>query len=297
MPDYAGILADGLNYEKGAAFAHALDCYETVARSAAPPGLVAEAWCRASSVHRVQCDWERALAAARQSAAVADEAELSDQYAEALNAEAVVHQLRGEFDVAVPLFEQILSTTSDFRVRGMALQNLGAIAAQRGGHEQAESYFNESSQCFKAAGYAWGEAIALNNYAALLLDQKRYQLARDIGAIAVEAARRVEDSELLGITMLNCAEASAGEGNVSEAEDLASTALGYFKTARNPLRQIECLRLLGDINVSQNSVGPATRCFAEGLRLAEELGAVHEIEKLRARVARLQRDDARSDPT
>src|SRR5687768_16817995 len=194
----------------------------------------------------MRCEWDRALEAARRGAELARAAALNAELAEVLNAEAIVHLSKGDLAVAEALLEEVLSLAHDDRVRGIALQNLGSIAAQGRDFDVAEQRFVESRRHFQRAGYHRGEAIALTNRAAIALDRGDASLAESSAGQAVIVARQVGDLDLLGVATINYAEALARLERFAEAEDHASTALGFFTISENTLRRVEALRLLGD---------------------------------------------------
>ncbi|MBI4544263.1 MAG: tetratricopeptide repeat protein [Gemmatimonadetes bacterium] len=199
-----------------------------------------------------------------------------------------IHQSRGDFPAAIPLFERILGLTADDRIRGIALQNLGAIAAIRSEFAGADRYFLDSYHCFQRAGYTRGEAIALNNYAAAAVDRGKYRLGRDIAQDAVAAAKRAEDLDLLALANLNLAKALAGTEQLDSAADIASAALGHFTSVSNGWRRVECLRLLGEIHIRREDRPTALRCLRQGLELAQQIGARVEISQIRDRLGQLE---------
>lgn len=285
-PSSRSLVDEGLRYEKGGSLARAAQRYEAALERCEDPALRAEALVRLSSVHRARCAWEQAIDAARRSAVAASAAGLGPAYAEALNAEAVVFQQRGDFDSAIPLLERVRSVTTDERLQGLASQNLGAIAARRGDFDEAERRFLDSVAHFRKAEYDWGEAVALVNASAVALDQEKWLAARDTARAAQAAALRVGDQELLGVATLNVAEATAKLGDLATAEAQASEALGLFSIAENPLRKAECLRLLGDVAMARGMYEVARRCWERGLEMAEGAGAAPETAQLRERLDR-----------
>ena len=276
-----GQLDEGVRYRKVGMLDKALEQYETAAVSARDPALLSEALTREASVYRVQCDWNQAISAARQAAEVALGARLTAQYAEALTAEAAVYQARGDFESAVPLYEQALVETTDERVRGIALQNLGAIAAQRADLRSAERYFWKSFRSFRRARYDRGEAFSLNNCAAVALDRGRVKLAKVLGEQAMTAAQKIGDYELLGVAAVNSAEALAAEGELAKAEGLVRAALEYFTTTDTDLHRAECLRALGDLALRQGDTAGAARYFSHAAGLAEAAGAQTQAARYR----------------
>lgn len=283
MPEPLGDIEEGLRFEKSGMLDRALAHYEA-ATTGDDPLTVTTAWRRRASVLRTRCDWEGALAAARESAAVALRYGLEDAHAEALNAEAAVFQSQGDFDAAVPLLDRILTMTKEPRIRGVALQNLGSIAAERGDYETAERRFLESYRCFRDAEYDWGQAFALNNYGRAAMDRGSLEIAERVLARAVELARSVEDLDLAALATMNLAETMLTANDLERADETASTALGYFEMAGNRWRRVECLRLLGDINRRDAEHEVATRCYQQALQLARELGVHLEITRLEERL-------------
>ena len=289
MPEPLGDIEEGLRLEKFGMLDRALAHYEA-ASSGDNPLTVATAWRRRASVLRTRCDWEGALAAARESAAVAVRHGLVDAHAEALNAEAAVFQSQGDFAAARPLLERILGMTTDPRIRGVALQNLGSVAAEGGDLETAEHHFLESYRCFQAAEYLWGQAFALNNYGRAAMDRDNFEIAERVLARAVDLAREIEDLDLAALATMNLAETMLCAGDLERADETASTALGYFEMAGNRWRRVECLRLLGDINRRDGQMEIARRCYAQGLELARELGVQLEITRLQDRLRAFEND-------
>jgi tetratricopeptide (TPR) repeat protein len=283
MPEPLGDIEEGLRLEKSGMLDRALAHYEAATENK-DPLTVATAWRRRASVLRTRCDWEGALHAARESAAVAVRHGLTNAHAEALNAQAAVFQSQGDFAAAQPLLERILEMTNDPRIRGVALQNLGTIAAERGDYENAEHRFLESYSCFKAADYQWGQAFALNNYGRAAMDRDNFEIAERVLTRAVELAREIEDLDLAALATMNLAETMLSANDLERADEAASTALGYFDMAGNRWRRVECLRLLGDINRRDGQYEVAHRCYAQGLALARELGVQLEISRLEDRL-------------
>ena len=276
----AEALERGLRAERRGDLDRAVECFEEAAECADRPGLRAEALRRLAIVHCNRCEWARAIGAARESAEAAREARMVDAIAEAQNVEGMIYLHRGDFDAAVQCFEKSLTLARDDRARGNALQNMGAVAAQRGDLEEAEECFLQSAQLFCNAGYARGEVVALTNYAAAALDRHEPARAEAISQRAVDAAKALGDLDLLGTATLNLAEAVATQERLPEAEELASSALGYFSTSENPRRRIECFRLLGEIHRRRGEIATARECLERGLRAARQADSPVDVARL-----------------
>jgi tetratricopeptide (TPR) repeat protein len=281
MLDPRGRLEEGLRYQKLGMLDEALEQYRVAIDAASDPEVVSEGYCRESLAYRAGCRWDEAINSARRSATVALGARLDEQYAQALNAEAIVHQERGAFDAAMTLFDIIVRMTVSDRLFGITFQNMGAIAAQRAELDTANWYFRESQRYFARAGYALGEAHALNNQAAVALDMGRLKEAEVIAGHAIVAAKKVGDLELLGKAMMNLAEALAPQRRLDQAEALALDALRYFEIEENDLRRAQCYRVLGDIKVLQGFRAEAEHLYSQGVGLARSVGSEREATRIR----------------
>jgi tetratricopeptide (TPR) repeat protein len=276
MNDLRGQLEEGLRYQKLGMLDQALEQYRVAIDSATDPEIISEGFCRESLVYRAWCRWDEAIRSARRSATIALSARLDDHYAQALNAEAIVHQERGAFDAAITLYEIIVRMKVSDRLYGITYQNMGSIAAQRADFDKAKGYFRESQRHFARAGYAWGEAFALNNQAAAAHDAGHMKEAEIIAGQAIVAAKKVGDLELLGIAMLNSAQALAPQQRLVQAEQLAHDALRYFEIEENDLRRTQCYRVLGDIKLLQGDREEAHNMYARALGLAQSVGSERE---------------------
>lgn len=287
MADASTSIEQGIRFERSGSLHRALKAYQTAAQAGQEPEHLAEAHRRIADAHRGLCNWGDAIVAARRSAEIAESAGLATLFAEALNAEALVYQSRGDFLPAIALYERMLSIATSDRIQGIAHQNLGSIAAAQGELEAAERHFLGSYRSFQQAAYLRGVAIALINYARITLDRGDLKGGTELCARAVEASQAVEDLELVALATMNYAEALARSGELGRSESLAVAALGYFSIMENPWRRVECLRLLGDLRRDQGFVDTAVQCYSQGLATAESLGAALEAAQLKERLQAL----------
>lgn len=246
--------------------------------------LLSEVLRRQAYLHHARSEWETSLDLAHRATVAAESAGLGDQHAEALIAMAWVHVARGSFESAVPELEKVATLTEDHRITGLALHNLGAIAAERGDWELARHQFMESVRRFQRAGYERGVAFAHNNYGRAALDRGNFALAADLLQQAVSTARRAADPDLLAIATMNSAEALAGTGEAARAEALANEAHTHFITTGNGWRRVECERLLGDLAMQNDRAAAARSWWSSALDTAQSIGAQLEVAKLRERL-------------
>ncbi len=288
MSEAQELIDAGLRLEKNGELEPALDHYRRAEQSARDPLTISEAIRRQSIAVRRRSEWEESVALARKAGSVASAAGLVDQFAQTVNTEAGTLLMRGDLDGAARLFDAVVQGTStDARVRAIALQNLGTIAAQVGQWDRSRACFRESVQCFQRAEDAWGEAVALNNYGRAALDHGNMMMAEELLEQAVAAARRVEDFDSAALATLNQAEALAGMGRLPQATTLAQSALDFYTTSGNAFRRSEALRILGDIDRKRGDVASARQRYEAALALASEVNAPVETELVRQRIAAL----------
>lgn len=287
MPEPSELIAEGVRAERAGALDRALEHFRAATEATDDPALRAKAFTHTADVLRERCEWDFALAAAREARSLAESALAEQLVYEARIAEANVLMCRGDFDAADPLFSAIAASAIDPRIRGIALQNLGSMYAQRGNVPAAECAFSESLASFETAGYARGEAIALNNLGRLALDRGDCPVARGILERALGLAREVEDAELAALASVNLAWAHCELGAMDRSQDLAMSALGYFSECGNRWREIECFRLIGIINEKCEDFPNAKRCYELALNIAEQIGSDREIETTRKHIMAL----------
>ena len=289
MADPKDLIESGLRLEKNGELEPALEHYRRAEQEAGDPLTISEAVRRQSIVMQRRSEWDGSIALARRAGEIASANGLTDQFAQTLNTEAATLLMRGDLAGAAQLFERVVQGASaDPRVRAIALQNLGTIAAQTGEWTRSRERFRESVTCFQRAGDAWGEAVALNNYGRAAFDHGNMMMAEELLEQAVAAARRVEDFDSAALAMLNQAEALAGMGRLPRAVELATTALQFYMTSGNAYRHSEALRILGDIDVKRGEPESARRRYAEALALASAADAPVEMQVIRARIAALE---------
>jgi tetratricopeptide (TPR) repeat protein len=277
MPDDSEMLESGVRAERAGLLDRALECYCTVAASSTNPDIVAAALTHEADVHRSRCEWDASMRAARKGQEVARRANLQNHLAHALIAEVNVLMSQGDFGEATLILHEVVSSTNDARVRGIGQQNLGIILAQTGQLRAAERAFMESRANFHEAGYVRGEAIALNNFGELALKNGEPARAQPLLEDALRLGREIQDLEVAAVASLNLASALCCNGELDRAQDLAMAALGYFAGCKNAFREIECLRLIGDINDKCDDAANARRCYDLALRVAGEIGAEAEV--------------------
>lgn len=223
---------------------------------------------RIARVFRGLAQWESACAESRHAVRLAVRMGADDLAAEAMNIEVGVLQMQGRFDEADVLAHSAMARAKSPRVRGITLQNLGRSAAERGDFATSDDYFEESIAAFRGANYEIGLAVALTNAARAALDRGDAQRSIGIGGEAMALARRLNALEIMLTTVQNQAAAFLAIGDLEAAEMLLTEALGHFTSARNPIRQAECLEIMGQVSESRPDFETAARCYARARDIA-----------------------------
>lgn len=253
-------------------------------RAGADPAVVTRALTGQAAVYRRLSDWELAAEYARRARELAEDAQLPELRAEALVAEGNALMCSGRFNEAVAVYDRLLRVAMNERQRGIALQNLGSIHAQRGQHDSARDAFERSRTMFEAAGYARGVAIATNNLGRLACDCGDLARAEPLLQAALDAAREVEDAELCALALLNLAQLRATHGDFADAAPMAAEAFGHFVVSENRWRQVECLCVLADVAAGEGNSADARVHLERAATLAREIGARVELRRIEERL-------------
>lgn len=272
-------------YEAAGSHDRAFARYKAAAERATDPAGLSEAIRRQSDVQRLRAEWNEALASAERAEKIAEEEGLDDLRAEAVNAQGAIHLVRGELERAEPFFRRSLEISSHPRVRGIAQQNLGFIAASAGDLDAAEKCFSEAHEYCKQAGYERGMLFALMNHARAVFDKGKTDVAERLLHEAEMLAINMMDLDTSHFAALNRAEAMISRGAYDDAEVLVSSALGYYGNTGTPMRRIDALRLLGDITRARGSSEQARLFYQAAQDLASKVEAAKEFEQLSKRIA------------
>ena len=257
---------------------------DAAVRAGNDPAVVTRALTGQAGVYRRLSDWELAADYARRARELAEDAKLPVLRAEALVAEGNALMCSGRFDEAVIVYDRLARVATDDRQRGIAMQNLGSIHAQRGDHGAAARAFEQSRALFEDAGYARGVAIATNNLGRLAHDTGDFERAEPLLRDALAAARDVEDAELCALALLNLAQVRVAQRTFADAGPMVTEAFGHFVVSENRWRQVECLCVMADIAEARGDPGDARAHLARGAELARAIGARVELARIEERL-------------
>lgn len=278
----------GFRFEKAGSLERALDAYRDALAGDPAPVDEVEARLRIARVYRGMADWERSRTESAEAIRLADAIDEQDLAAEAMNVEIGSLQSQGLYEEADSMALAAMERAQSPRVRGITLQNLGRSAAERRDFPQSDLYFAASIEAFRAANYEVGLAVALTNAAKAALDRGDAERALAVGDEAIGLTRRLNALDVLLTAVQNQAEAFIALGNLDSAESLITEALGHFTSARNRIRQAECLEVMGRLNERRSGEAfTARRCYERAHELAIEVGDNPLADRLAQRLAAL----------
>jgi tetratricopeptide (TPR) repeat protein len=249
------------------------------------PAIVARALTRQAGVYRRLSEWELAADYACRAQELADGANLPELRAEAMIARGNALMCSGRLDEARAVYHRLVRAAMDDRQRGIAMQNLGSIHAQKREYDWAAEAFESSRWLFRSAGYARGEAIALNNLGRLAHDRGDLDEAEPLLRDALAGAREVADAELAALALINLAQIKVARGLLAEALPMAAEAFGHFSVSENRWRQVECLCVLADIADGEGQGDQAMVHLRRAREIAKAIGARVELERIEGRLS------------
>ena len=167
---------------------------------------------------------------------------------------------------------------------GLAIDNLGAIAAERGDWESRAGISWNRCGAFSRPATSTALRLRKTTSGAPALDHGNFVLAADLLQEAVSSARQSADPDLLAMATMNVAEALGGIGELARAEAMARVALAHFTSTGNGWRRVECERLLGDLEKKADHDAVAREWWSSALATARAIGAQLEVRKLEKRL-------------
>lgn len=274
----------GYRFEQAGTLERALEGYRDAIAASTTPLEQAEARLRIARVYRTMAEWQHSHEESREAVRLATDEGADDLAAEAMNVEVGALQMQGFFEDAERIALIAVERSRSPRVRGITLQNLGRGAAERGDFARSDAYFDESIAAFREANYEVGLAVALANAGRAALDRGDAARSIELGYEGITIARRLNALDVLLTTVQNQAAAFVAMGNVESAETLLTEALGHFTSARNPVRQAECLEIMGQMSELKSDTETAERCYIRARDLAMSANDRTLVERLTGRL-------------
>jgi tetratricopeptide (TPR) repeat protein len=275
-------IALGVRHERAGELSQALRIY-TLAAQADEPDAQAEALRRQADVHRAMGAWDESQACLAESRRVANRARLPLRMAEALNAEGILHSVRGDSELAGTCWQGALAMATDPTMRGMLTSNLGVLEAQRGNTESAARFFEESVRFYEVAHFPRGIIMALINLGCVTMDAGRAAEALPIFTRAIgacDAAGTASETQLRALAQLNRAECRIllGDAELTGALLDMGAATIQFRSNRDRYHAMECFRVWAQFFEAMGDPGRAEHYLKRARAVAQSHGLEAKLE-------------------
>jgi putative nucleotidyltransferase with HDIG domain len=195
--------------------------------------------------------------------------------AEALNSLAVMDLQAGSLDAARETFARALSLGGELGgLRARVEQNLGIIANIQGDLDAALAHYGRSLDAYRQAGDEHGCAIAFHNLGMISADRALWADADRYYEESRTIAERVGDSHLLGLCLVNQAEAQVARQHYDQARANAEAALVIFDQLGARAAKAEAYRMIGMVYRETGKLALAESRLRSAIELAGGAQAV-----------------------
>ena len=149
--------------------------------------------------------------------------------------------------------------------------NLGQVAFYQGRLTEAEQYYNQSLQLYRALNNQHGVGILLCHLGILALDRCLYELAETQLREGIAILQQLDDQHSLAMYQTSLGDVYRYQGNLEQAVEIHTIALGRSRAQDDPWIIAAALESCGSDALLQNEIEHARQYFTEGLQLAREM--------------------------
>jgi putative nucleotidyltransferase with HDIG domain len=276
---FGDLLATAREHELRGRLAEATAGYRAVI-DAADPGrdvkLLSEALRRLGNIHRRRHELDVATELSQRSFEVSLAANDPSLVGEALNALAVIHFARGDWERARQELRRALAVAgeNDAALRARVEQNLGTMANAEGDLDTALAHYQRSLEAFRVAGDRRGLAIAYHNIGMNKADRELWVEADVSFRAALEIAEAIGDVNLRGLTLLNRTEVHLARQEFDAGKHSAEEALRIFDSLGAREHKADAYKFLGMLYRETGRPQLAEARLKTALELSSEIGAV-----------------------
>jgi putative nucleotidyltransferase with HDIG domain len=278
VSDFGALLGTARERELQGNIAEATAAYRAIIRDAdrrTDAKLLAEALRRMGGIHRRRHELEPAAELSRRSYEVASSTGDRTLVAEALNALAMVHFARGDWDRARQELHQALAIAGDAPgLRARIEQNLGTMANVEGDLDTALEHYERSFEAFRAAGDRRGCAIACHNIAMNKADRELWPEADASFRASLEIAESIGDVNLRGLALLNRTEVHIARQEFDAGKHSAEEALRIFDALGARDLKAEAYKFIGVVYRETGRPELAEARLKTAVEQSSEIGAV-----------------------
>jgi predicted ATPase len=252
-----------------------LDALDVLVATLQAPHITAEVALRRARYANETTDFSAAERAAREAAALAQDAKLLPLEATAYQRLGWAQYCQRQYRLAQASLERSLAladTADDKHQRCATLNALSAVAADQGYYEKARNYLEQSFATAREIGNRRMEIYALSDLAGMTGEQGQLITAVGYFEQCLTAAHAIGDRRLACRTLGNLGFAYLLLGNYVSAQDYCERCI-VLAQATSDLQQMAIVSgNLGHIALGQGNVAGAARYFQQCLTLAEQQG-------------------------
>jgi predicted ATPase/DNA-binding CsgD family transcriptional regulator/Tfp pilus assembly protein PilF len=173
-------------------------------------------------------------------------------------------------------------------IRGQALNNLGNLSLELGGHLRAREYYQQSKQLYESVGELGGVADELNNIGLVELIQGHFVEAKASLIESLEIRRTIRDRSALPTTLSNLGDICIHEGDYEQAEKFHMEALEVRLEIGNKRGLALTCQTLGTICLLKGQYARAEQWFDEALTHSVGLSDAYSHAQIMLGMGRLE---------
>jgi tetratricopeptide (TPR) repeat protein len=264
-------LAAGERAEAAGDYLAAAAAYRAVAATP-DEALATEAHFCLGRVSWRQGRFDAALSAFESARALAERASATELLARVENGIGAVHYARGNYLAARLAYAAAQVRTSDDRMRGKIILNLGVIENSEGNLDAARTHYERAYLLFKVVGDMDSAALALHNRGMVEADLARWDAADASFLAALDLATDAGNIELVAKTLVNRSEVHVARGALRDAIEHCDRALGIYANVGDEVGRGEALRWRARALGAEDPVA-AERSANEAMQIAVRAGA------------------------
>lgn len=259
--------------------------------------------------------------------ALAEDTSDNDLWARAENGIGAIHYGQGEYAQARASYRVAYERSADDALRGKVLLNLGVIANIEADYDTARDHYQKSRELLARAGDDATLALVLHNLGMLHADLEQWDEAAEAYRHCLETSESNGDRQMIANVLVNRSEllcarekfaqavadcerammvydelgdimgrgealrwqgvAYARQGDDDRALKVLEEAARTARMLKAELLRAEIDREVGGLRAKRGEAGKARRSFTAALERFAKLGAVREVEAVRAELESL----------
>jgi len=187
----------------------------------------------------------------------------------------VVYGNKGDYASAIRCFESSVSMAKAIDDKGLAAKaeaNLAIIYDLEGRYDESERASRDSLTYLLDIGDVSSASKIAVNLGVLCIMRERFQEAEEYFARAIESARTIKNSEVLGIALINAGYCSARIGDIGKSIAFTDEAVTIFREPNNQQLLAFAYRNYGNIELQNKNLQAAFDWFEKSVRLARASG-------------------------